>query len=143
MDPRQPTLLHALGEIGQQRGRALQPAGGHGESLPPGMVEGEMEGDKRSGPDVTFLDESGVGALSRFDALLEVAHPERGLGESFHVARLERTGAVGLSQEREPLRPVAGVDRSASAVDQLAHGASLRTGTRTRYLDRLRREGRT
>ena len=103
------------------------------------MVEREMQGHEGSGPDVTFLDQSGVGALPRFDALLEMAHPERSLGESFHIARLECTGAVGLSEEREPLRPVAGVDRSASAVDQLAHGASLRTGTRTRYLDRLRR----
>ena len=77
------------------------------------------------GPDVTFLDESGVGALSRFDALLEVAHPERGLGESFHITRLEHPAGVGLSEERERPRPVAGIDCSASTVDQLAHGTSL------------------
>ena len=125
LDPRQPPLLHALGEIGQERGGALQPAGGHGESLPARVVEREMEGHEGSGSDVTFLDQSGVGALPRFDALLEMAHPERSLGESFHIARLECTGAVGLSEEREPLRPVAGVDRSASAVDQLAQESSL------------------
>ncbi len=122
---------------------ALQPAGGDGERFPAGVVEGEMQGDERSGPDVTFLDQSGVGAFPRFDALVEVAHPERGLGESFHIARLERTGVVGLPEEREALRPIAGVDRSAPAVDQLAHATSLRSATRTRYVDRLRQGGRT
>jgi hypothetical protein len=124
--------------ISQERGRALQPAGGHGESLSAGMVEGEMERDKRSGPDVTFRDESGVGALARFDALLEVTHPERGLGEPFHIARLEHTGVVGVPEQRKRSLPVAGGDRSASTVDELAHVMSLRTGTHTRYVDHLR-----
>jgi hypothetical protein len=125
LHPRQPTLLHALREISEERVRALQPAGGHREGLPTGMVERQMEGDERRGPDVTFLDESRVGALSRFDTLIEVPHPERGFAESFHVARLERTGVVGRSQQRERLRPFAGIDRGASAVDQLAHETSL------------------
>src|SRR4029450_10021384 len=50
LDPRQPTLLHALGQISQERGRALEPAGGHGEGGSAGVVEGEMEGDERRGP---------------------------------------------------------------------------------------------
>ena len=32
---------------------------------------------------------------------------------------------AGLTQQREPLRPVAGVDRSASTVDEVAHSPSL------------------
>jgi hypothetical protein len=54
-----------------------------------------------------------------------VAHPERRLGESFHIARLEHTGVVGISEQFERSLPVAGVDRSSATVDQLAHATSL------------------
>jgi hypothetical protein len=89
-------LLRALGQVSQKGDRALQPSTGDGDCASPGVVEGQMESHERSGPHITFLDESGIGALSRCDALLEVPHPERSLAESFHIARLERTGVIGL-----------------------------------------------
>ena len=64
-------------------------------------------------------------ALSRFDALIEVAHPERGFRELFHIAGLERTDGVGLAEQREPPLPIAGGDCSTPTVDDLAHAPSL------------------
>lgn len=132
LDPRQPTLLRALGLIGEERHRALEPPTCHRDGCSAGMVEREMERDHRRGPDLTVLDEPGVGALARSNALLEPAGPERGFAELLHVPRRELAGAVGVPKKRERTRPVVSCDGGTPAHDQLAHSLSLRTRANTR-----------
>jgi hypothetical protein len=119
-------------------------------------MEGEMQGDERSGSHVTFLQKTCVGALSSLDALFKMAHPEGCLTQPFDVARCEGPGAIGLAEQGQSPRPIAVGDGSASAVDELVGSKrchrspfrhplltpmSLRTWTNTRYLDPGHRAG--
>ena len=73
VDPGEPSVLRALGNIGKEGSRVLEPPPGHCDRAPSRVMEREIEGDDSSLPSVTTLDECPVRPLARRDALIEMA----------------------------------------------------------------------